>query len=59
MHRAKVFTRVTKKGTVMKVVKEHYLRDDVVCGSLVRSVIYHGLSFQPLLTRYVPEPVMI
>ena len=35
MHRAKVFNKVTKKGTVLKIVKEHYLRDDVVCGSKV------------------------
>jgi len=48
MHRAKVFTRVTKKGTVMKVVKEHYLRDDVVCGSLVRSVTLPRLVFSAL-----------
>lgn len=37
MHRAKVFNKVTKKGTVLKIVKEHYLRDDVVCGSKVRA----------------------
>jgi hypothetical protein len=34
MQRAKTFAKVTKKGAVVKVVKEHYLRDDVVCGSL-------------------------
>ena len=37
MLRAKTFNKVTKKGTVLKVVKEHYLRDDIVCGSQVRS----------------------
>jgi exosome complex exonuclease DIS3/RRP44 len=27
------FLKRTKKGTVVKVVKEHYLRDDISCGS--------------------------
>lgn len=33
MLHAKTFVRKTRKGTVVKVVKEHYLRDDIYCGS--------------------------
>ena len=29
---SKTFVRKTKKGAVVKVVREHYLRDDVCCG---------------------------
>lgn len=32
MLRSKAFTKITKKGAVVKVVKEHYLRDDIPCG---------------------------
>ncbi|XP_069960706.1 exosome complex exonuclease RRP44-like [Cherax quadricarinatus] len=30
--RMKIFYRKTKKGNIMKIVREHYLRDDVWCG---------------------------
>ena len=29
----KVFIKKTKMGGVMKIVREHYLRDDISCGS--------------------------
>ena len=29
---SKTFVKKTKKGAVVKVVREHYLRDDVYCG---------------------------
>ncbi|TPX67862.1 hypothetical protein SpCBS45565_g03463 [Spizellomyces sp. 'palustris'] len=32
MLRNKAFIRKTKRGTIVKVVKEHYLRDDIYCG---------------------------
>lgn len=32
MLRSKAFTKITKKGAIVKVVKEHYLRDDIPCG---------------------------
>ncbi|TPX37107.1 hypothetical protein SmJEL517_g00903 [Synchytrium microbalum] len=32
MLKSKSFVRKTKKGTVIKIVKEHYLRDDIYCG---------------------------
>ncbi|KAI8908112.1 hypothetical protein DFJ77DRAFT_503502 [Powellomyces hirtus] len=32
MLKTKAFVRKTKRGAVVKVVKEHYLRDDIYCG---------------------------
>jgi exosome complex exonuclease DIS3/RRP44 len=32
MLRSKAFVKVTNKGSVVKVVREHYLRDDLSCG---------------------------
>jgi len=32
MLRSKAYVKVTGKGSVVKVVKEHYLRDDIGCG---------------------------
>ncbi len=32
MLRSKAFVKVTGKGSVVKVVREHYLRDDIGCG---------------------------
>lgn len=29
----KVFLKKTKKGSIVKIVREHYLRDDISCGS--------------------------
>ena len=28
----KVFLKKTKKGSILKIVREHYLRDDISCG---------------------------
>ena len=33
MLKSKVFLKKTRKGGVVKIVREHYLRDDVWCGS--------------------------
>lgn len=35
MLKSKVFIKKTKKGGILKIVREHYLRDDIGCGSLV------------------------
>ena len=35
MLRSKVFLRKTRKGGIIKIVREHYLRDDIWCGSAV------------------------
>ncbi len=32
MSTTKVFHRKTKKGSVVKIVREHYLREDIHCG---------------------------
>lgn len=33
MRRAAAFVKKTGRGNVVKVVREHYLRDDIICGS--------------------------
>jgi exosome complex exonuclease DIS3/RRP44 len=33
MRRSKAFVRKTRKGKVLTVTREHYLRDDIFCGS--------------------------
>ena len=32
MLKSKVFLKKTKRGGVLKIVREHYLRDDIACG---------------------------
>lgn len=32
MLKSKVFLKKTKRGGVLKIVREHYLRDDIYCG---------------------------
>lgn len=29
----KIFMRKTKRGNILKIVREHYLRDDIGCGA--------------------------
>ena len=31
--RTKTFLKKTKRGKILKIVREHYLRDDIGCGS--------------------------
>ena len=38
MLRTKAFVKRSKKGGVVKVVREHYLRDDITCGCALCSV---------------------
>lgn len=33
MRRHKIFSHKTKRGGVLKIVREHYLRDDIACGA--------------------------
>jgi len=33
MQTLREFTRKTKRGNILKIVREHYLRDDIACGS--------------------------
>lgn len=34
MHRSKAFFKKTRRGKIHRVVSDHYLRDDIGCGSL-------------------------
>ena len=38
----KVFLKKTKRGSVIKIVREHYLRDDISCGSEICDHCDHG-----------------
>lgn len=29
----KIFMKKTRRGNILKIVREHYLRDDISCGS--------------------------
>ncbi|KAJ9592683.1 hypothetical protein L9F63_015655, partial [Diploptera punctata] len=37
----KTFLRKTKKGNILKIVREHYLRDDIWCGSEICIICKH------------------
>ena len=41
MLKSKSFVKKTKKGNIVKVVREHYLRDDLSCGSTLCSSCPH------------------
>ena len=41
---SKTFVKKTKKGNVLKVVREHYLRDDVHCGVITCSMCHSSSS---------------
>ncbi|XP_022091521.1 exosome complex exonuclease RRP44-like [Acanthaster planci] len=46
---SKSFVKKTKKGSVIKVVREHYLRDDIWCGSELCEIC---LQKSPILERH-------
>lgn len=46
---SKVFIKKTKRGGVMKIVREHYLRDDITCGSRVCGFCEHPKQEKPSL----------
>jgi exosome complex exonuclease DIS3/RRP44 len=52
MLKSSSFIKKTKKGNVVKVVKEHYLRDDIYCG-------YEGCSACPSQTSLNGKIVVI
>lgn len=63
MHRNKSFFKKTRKGKILRVVADHYLRDDIGCGSLagkpvstVRTVVYFILLYSGLLVK-TPDDV--
>ncbi|XP_067651291.1 exosome complex exonuclease RRP44-like [Haliotis asinina] len=47
----KVFVKKTKKGSVMKIVREHYLRDDITCGSEICKSCEHSDGSQVLVSE--------
>ncbi|KAI9489424.1 mitotic control protein dis3 [Zychaea mexicana] len=49
MLRSKSFVKRTKKGNVVKVVKEHYLRDDIPCSSQACTICEQ--HSRPVLSR--------
>jgi exosome complex exonuclease DIS3/RRP44 len=57
MWRSKSFSKKTRKGKVLTVVKEHYLRDDIGCGSDVCTLCpadgLARLSNAPHQTQYL------
>ena len=60
MLKQKTFIKKTKRGAILKVVREHYLRDDIYCG-LPRcpdcpneASVEAGLTVGPLLTKDFP-----
>ena len=44
MLRTKAFLKKTKKGSILKIVREHYLRDDIWCGSQLCSTCAHDVE---------------
>ena len=51
---SKTFVKKTKKGNVLKVVREHYLRDDVHCGVITCSMC-HSSSFELCILEATPH----
>lgn len=41
MHRSRAFFKKTRKGKILRVVSDHYLRDDIECGSLAGKTVSH------------------
>ena len=61
MLKAKTFVKKTKRGNIIKVVREHYLRDDLSCGSKLCNTCPHlspsKLSAkQNAVSKLVPKP---
>lgn len=61
MLRSKSFVKRTRKGNVVKVVKEHYLRDDIPCSSPICKSCTHTpvLSEEPKATSGFPAHYII
>ena len=51
---SKTFVKKTKKGNVLKVVREHYLRDDVHCGVTTCSIC-HSSSYDLYILEATPH----
>ncbi|KAH8278565.1 hypothetical protein KR018_005241 [Drosophila ironensis] len=46
MQTLREFTRKTKRGNILKIVREHYLRDDIGCGSELCRQCFQNDSYQ-------------
>ncbi len=57
MLRQKSFIRLTRKGHIVKLVREHYLRDDVYCGSILCQRCTNQTVFT--LTRPESSPYLV
>ena len=51
---SKTFVKKTRRGAVLKVVREHYLRDDIACGVKGCSVCYKS----PAHSRDADGPIL-
>ncbi|EDW83411.1 uncharacterized protein Dwil_GK22331 [Drosophila willistoni] len=51
MQTLREFTRKTKRGNVLRIVREHYLRDDIGCGSDLCQYCFQNEVYQ-LTTRH-------
>ncbi|XP_059621933.1 exosome complex exonuclease RRP44 [Phlebotomus argentipes] len=51
----KVFLRKTKRGKILKIVREHYLRNDIFCGSAACEVCPQ-MSHDKILSSCPPSP---
>ena len=52
MLKSKTFIKKTRKGSIVKVVREHYLRDDIGCGSEQCESCQNG---KPVLEKNPPS----
>ena len=52
---SKTFVKKTRSGSVLKVVREHYLRDDIACG-VQRCVACKGIYSKEAKSTEVLEP---
>ncbi|KAG0169487.1 exosome catalytic subunit dis3 [Apophysomyces sp. BC1034] len=63
MLRSKAFVKRTRKGNVVKVVKEHYLRDDITCSSALCTTCQHHtkpvLSEEPRKTSTIQQHYLV
>uniref|UniRef100_A0A1B0CGZ3 Protein DIS3 homolog n=2 Tax=Lutzomyia longipalpis TaxID=7200 RepID=A0A1B0CGZ3_LUTLO len=51
----KIFLRKTKRGKILKIVREHYLRNDIFCGSAACEVCPQ-MSHDKVLSEYPKSP---
>ncbi|XP_052231000.1 exosome complex exonuclease RRP44-like isoform X2 [Dreissena polymorpha] len=55
----KIFLKKTKKGSILKIVREHYLRDDISCGSECCETCTHDSKGAKLLSKPENNSVIV